>query len=419
MGVRDVRGRLGFVGVAVCTVLLALGCASGGPDMGGPKKPKGPTATVVELADVAKGEVAEVLSTTALVESEHTARVSPTASGIVVEVHAEAGDTVRRGQLLAVIENVSLDAGAERAREEVARLERDLDQVRSLHAAGAASDRELETAQDAAAAARTALREASRTLGQTRLVAPFDGVVASRGARIGELLSPGSAAFEVVDPTTLRVRATLPERDLTRVDVGDPVALTSAYDAAITATGHVARVAPVVDPNTGTFEVTIAVDPPAADAPTLRPGQFVGVGVEVDRHRDVLVVPRQAVVWEEGVATVYRMVPKKPEADTDAPDKAPEAPKASWWPFGGDAAANDADTDAPEAPGFVAERVTPKLGLDDGARAEVLGGLAEGDDVIVVGQSNLREGAPVETAAMRAERKAAAKASDTDAKKDG
>ena len=189
--------------------------------------------------------------------------------------------------------------------------------------------------------------------------------------KIGQLAN--GSAFRIVDLSSLNVIVDLPERDVGRVRVGQPVLLESAYDTEIRGSGRVVRVSPVIDSTTGTFRATIEV----LEGP-LRPGQFVNTRIEVDRHTGVTVVPRDALLWEDGRPVVFVMVPAPPPEEDDEEEEGEEAEEPA-----------DAD------PGVVAERKALELGLLDDDGAEVLAGLDRGDQVIVIGQSNLKDGARV------------------------
>jgi membrane fusion protein (multidrug efflux system) len=399
------------------TVVLGLGCSMG-PKQGGEEEdsdaPEIPI-TVVDVAPVALGSVAERIEASAAVESVSSANLSALSGGMVLSVEAEEGDPVRKGQELATLDNSAVDAGAERASTDLLRLERELATTKKLLASGAASERDVAEAEYQLSLATTQSKEARRSQNQTKLVAPFAGVVASRTLHVGEILSPGQTAFEVVDPDNLRVVATLPEREIGRVSVGQKVKLTAAYGDRKPLGGTVLRTAPVVDARTGTFRVTIGVDP--SEKP-LHPGQFVTVGVEVSRHDDVVAVPRDALVYEDGIAVAYTMVPApKPEKKEKT-----EAPKArSWWPFSAPAEP-EKDEKPADTPEFVAKRLEPKVGLVDGDTAEILSGLAPGDPLVVLGQSALRDGSPIETPVQhtaRLEKKKAAEEAAKESKKSG
>jgi membrane fusion protein (multidrug efflux system) len=339
--------------------------------------------------------------TSAVIESERSADLLPNATGIVLDVLRDEGDEVRRGDVLAVIDNVSLDAGAERAVADLNRLEVQLDEMRGLSSQGAVSERELVDLEYQVQTARTTAREATVNQGQTRIVAPFDGVVAQRDIRIGELASSAQRAFQVVDPESLRVVASLPERDLGRVAMDQRASFISAYDESLRASATVSRIAPVVDASSGTFRVTITQNPGET---TLRPGQYVVVELEVDEHKDVLVIPRDAVVYEDGEPVIYRMIPEPPpDPDEEEADEEDSEERGSWLAslFGGDDDSEDqVDEDQEDDLGtrMVAERVRVGLGLQEPRRVEVLNGLEEDDQLIVIGQLNLQDGSRVRTA---------------------
>ncbi len=347
---------------------VLLACSGPGEEQGKGETPD--VVTVVKVAEAGEGDVIDVLTTTSVVEAEREADVVPLTSGRVLSIHAGEGDMVERGDLLAVLESVSLSAGAERARAEVARLDRQVKDMQRLRERGAVSKRELEDLEFQLQTARTNAREASRSYGQMRLTAPFDGVVARRDIKVGQLAT--NAAFRVVDMSAMRVVVDLPERDVARVEVGQPVILESAYDPDLVGRGIVTRVSPVIDATTGTFRATIELQEGA-----LRPGQFVNAHIEVDRHRDVLTVPRDALVWEDGKPVVFVMVPAPEEEDEDEDGEAAD------------------ESEEPGEPGFIAERQSLEIGLLDEDGAEVLDGVEKGAEVVVVGQANLKDGARI------------------------
>ncbi len=366
----------------------------GGEGEGKDKEDKGPPVdprTLVDVATVAPGTVGDHVVASAAVESEAEAALVPETTGIVTGIYAEEGDTVHKGQLLAVIASPQLDAAYERATAELERATADAQAAERLFAQGAIARTELETAQRALAAARTAHQEASQTRGFTRLESPIDGVVATRSIRFGETAGP-TPAYTIVDPGKLRVVVSLPERDLARVRVGQPANVVSAYDENVGASGQVVRVAPVVDTQTGTVRVTVALDPGQT---VLRPGQYVSVRIEVARHEGVLTVPRRAVVWEEGQSYVYTLL-EGPPPDEKPEDKEEEKKeeKSAWsFNFGGE----EEEEKEPEVPGPYrrAHRVGVKLGFEDGTNAEIVEGVAQGEQVVTVGNQALRDDARV------------------------
>jgi membrane fusion protein (multidrug efflux system) len=353
--------------------------------------------TLVTVAAVGPGEVAATIQSTGVVESEAQADLTPEASGTVISISVEEGDTVKRGQVLAVIQNASLDAAYERAKAELARAERELAQVESLHKSGAVSDTELNTARDALNTAKTTLAEARSSAGHLRLVSPIDGTVALRDLRYGEVAG-GKRAFQVVDLDRLRIVVKLPERDLSRLQVGQLATLTPVYDAEVHVAAELIRLSPTVDATTGTVRATLAL--PKGER-TLRPGQFVSASLETERRQAALVVPREAVVYDDGQAMVYRVTieepPKEEEPKEDEKKEGEEEKKGFSFSFGGEGGEGAEEEKEVELPGpyRVARKVPVELGLSDEDTTEIVSGLNPGDEVVVVGQANLRDGARV------------------------
>ena len=397
----------------VALFVIVAGCAGGGDgDDGGKGKwasderdaAPGPGQRVlVEAAPVERGDVADHLITTGTLESEAQADITPEASGTVTRILAEEGDSVRAGQVLAVIENVSLNVGADRATIELEKARQALSEAEALHARGAISDRELRDAQSGVRVAQAGFSEARAASGFTRLSSPIAGTVSLRNVRVGEVAQPGSPAFQVVDLDRMRVMVQLPEKDLPRVREGLPVTLTGAYDEEAGARGSVERISPVVEATSGTVRVTIQVDP---DTVRLRPGQFVKVRIEIDRHDNVLTIPRRGLVWDDGEPIAWTVVdappPEAPENDDgEESDKADDGGWFAGWfgdaaesDEGPDSEGEDADEDRDPWEGIPRRTVAKsrlEIGFVDPDRVEIVSGLEEGDRVVTLGNGSLRE----------------------------
>jgi len=346
--------------------------------------------TLIEVDAVARGAVSDFLVSSGAVESELQADLTPETSGTVVKILAEEGDVVRAGQVLAIISNPNLNAGLARAQAELGRAQAELAQVQSLHGQGAISERELETAQHAVITARTGLTEAAGTQGMTRIASPIDGTVSVRELRYGEVAG-GRRAFQVVDLDRLRVVVRLPERDLARLVVGMPAKLASVYAEDDTVDGEVVRISPTVDPATGTVRVTVALD---REQTRLRPGQYVSVRVEVGRHEDVVVIPRKALLYEEGAPIAFRVaIEEEPEED-EAEEKEEKKKKRGWGGGRGDGE-DEVDDDELPGPYRIARKITLETGFIDQDLVEITAGLAVDDAVVTTGHAALRDGARV------------------------
>jgi RND family efflux transporter MFP subunit len=240
-------------------------------------------------------------------------KVNTVTAGIVRQVSAELGATVRRGDVLAVVFSAELADAQMKYLSMQAMLTADhqkLQRTEKLVAIGAASRQELEevTAVHAAhetevAAARQRLvllglsteqvgrlGDASHVVSEVTVRAPGDGVVITRGANSGQVVAAAQELFVVADLTTVWVIADLYEKDFGAVGVGTEasVAIPAAPDTP--RRGRVAYVDPRVDAATRTAKVRIEV-PNRGD---LKLGMFVSVTIAGPGQR-LVVVPRTAV----------------------------------------------------------------------------------------------------------------------------
>ncbi|MDR7298339.1 RND family efflux transporter MFP subunit [Pelomonas aquatica] len=242
-------------------------------------------------------------------------QVGTEASGQRIEqVLVDIGQRVKKGQLLAQLAAASLSA--ELAASKASLLEAQASaqdaaataaRLKSLAGSDAVSAQQVEQAQaaDAAARARVAALQArvkadELRLSHTRVVAPVDGVVATKEAVEGALPQPGQTLFTLIRDGRLEWRAEVPGADLGRLAVGQKVRITPAGGQALD--GRVRLVAPTVDPANRMGRVL--VDVPAHG--TARAGMFAR-GEFVLGEAPVLTLPQSALLLRDGFAYVFRV----------------------------------------------------------------------------------------------------------------
>ncbi len=176
--------------------------------------------------------------------------------------------------------------------------EKNLARNQTLLQAGAIAQRDLETAQTQAESANAALADAKsrlataqKTLENARIAAPFDGIVSMRGVSTGDIVQPGTAMFTVVDPSTMRLTASVPSDKLSLIHKGTDVAFTVTGYPGRQFHGTITNVSPAVDPSTR--QVTIIVSLP-------NPGHTLVAGLYADGRvasltRAGIVVPVSAI----------------------------------------------------------------------------------------------------------------------------
>jgi membrane fusion protein, multidrug efflux system len=234
---------------------------------------------------------------------ENQVDVASLREGLVVAILAEPNTPVRKGQLLARLDDRQITADLEAAsaktrsiqanlknwEAETKVLESDLTRAQKLWEAGVFTKETLEHAQYKVEAdkfeisretellsnAKSTERSLELEKDKTRIIAPFDGIVARRYVRAGQKVGIGDRLFWVTAVSPLEVKFTLPERFLGKVKNGQTVTVDLADGSSpVHHTAAVRQISPVVDPSSGTIEVVARLQGPAPD---LRPGMLTTI----------------------------------------------------------------------------------------------------------------------------------------------
>ena len=147
---------------------------------------------------------------------------------------------------------------------------------------------------------RSELELARQQLADTVLVSPFDGAVSARQAAVGEYLAAGAPVATLVRTHPLRLRLPVPEREATGVRIGQPVRLTVEGDLTVHQ-GRVVRLSPIVQEQNRTLLVEAEVPNPSA---ALKPGAFARAEIVTDASQPVIRVPAASLVTFAGVEKV-------------------------------------------------------------------------------------------------------------------
>jgi HlyD family secretion protein len=235
-------------------------------------------------------------------------------AGRIVAIYVEAGDPVKRGQLMAKLDQSillpqlkRLAASLEEARAQAALSKAEFGRAKGVEAAGALSAEEIERRRAASVTdearvnvAAAQLAEMQARLDRTEIRAPADGMVLTRTAELGQTASPGGdPLFRLASGGEIEMRGSLAEQDFARVKVGQPAEITlTGYTTPFK--GSVRLLGAVIDPKTRLGEVRIAM----GANPALRPGAFAHGRVTVgEATRPVL--PRTAVLSDLKGTYVY------------------------------------------------------------------------------------------------------------------
>lgn len=321
---------------------------------GGPGGPGGfgqPAAAVpVEAATVERRDISFFIESNGTLEAENDVEIVSRTTGPVVELAVEEGDAVRRGDLLARIDEAELRAQVEISRVALKEARQAYDRALKLQEDALISPEDFEAARTRFETAKAQLDGSEIQLRYTRVTAPFGGLVIERHVQFAQQVTPGSTMFRLSDFEPLLCPIQVPERELGRLRVGQPGYLTVEAWPDERFAAKVQRIRPVVEAATGTVKVTLEVD--AKDK--LRPGMFARVFLQAETHENVLVIPKSALSLESIGDTVFVV---------------------------GDGRA---------------ERREVTLGFAEGDRVEVAAGLSDGERVVTIGQDGLSDGTPIQ-----------------------
>jgi membrane fusion protein (multidrug efflux system) len=329
----------------------------------------------VELAKVTRAPLAEEITVVGNLIGDATVSVVPRAAGRLQELSVRLGDRVSRGQRLAKIEDFEIveqvkqaEAAQEVSLATIRQREADLqlaetnvERSRSLferqllpkqtlddnEARYQASLAQLDLARAQTNQSKARLDELRINLANTVITSPVNGFVAKRNVDPGAFVSQNAPVADVVDITRVRLVANVVEKDLKELETGNTTRVQVDAFPGETFTGRIARVSPVLDPATRTAPIEIEIPNPTY---RLKPGMYARVGITTQTKKDSLVLPSSAVVDLGGRRGVFQL-----QNDT-------------------------------------AVFRTVQVGTEQGALVEILGGLADGDEVISTGAGALRDG---------------------------
>lgn len=246
------------LGARVLLVLIA-GCAVAGCDSTASDVP--PTLTPVRIATAVAGPAAPTIRTNGLLVNKDEIRLSFKVGGVLKFIAVEAGQPVHKGQKLAQIEQVEIDAQVEQARQAHAKALRDVQRGERLYEDKVVSLEHLQDLRTQAAVTRAALKSAEFNRNYAAIVAPGDGTVLRRLAEERELVAAGAPVIVLgARDRGYVVRAGLADREVVQVELGDAaeIRLDALPEASLT--GKVIEIASAADSASGMFNVEVLLE---------------------------------------------------------------------------------------------------------------------------------------------------------------
>lgn len=357
LGLLLVIGGLVYVKFAQISMLIGMGEAMA---------QAGPPPEAVSTAPATLQTWEASLQAVGTVASAKGVQISSEVPGVVKKIGFDSGALVKKGDVLVV-----LDSRVERAQLASAQVRRDLaltnvKRARTLGAAGAESQAQLDADENALAQATAELEVLRAQIARKTIRAPFSGRLGIRAVNLGQYLNPGTALTTLDAVGNAYVDFELPQQHQQEVTTGLPVRVSVEGVPELAAQGTITAISPNVDPGTRTLALRAAVEHEGAE---LQPGMFVRVEVVLPEQRKVVAVPLTAVVYAPYGDSVFVIEEPLPDAPVS------ESPNGE--------------------PVKRARQQFVRLGERRGDFVAVLDGVQPGDVLVSAGAFKLRNNSPV------------------------
>jgi len=357
----------------------------------------------IEVDHPGRGDISSHFETTTRVQAENRVQVPSEGVGECTAVHVEEGDRVAMGEVLAALDTTDIRLTIGQGEVQVRQTKTSYDIAEKSLKEGIGSKAERDNAKFAHEQAVAALEAQKVQLEKQTVTAPIAGIVTMRAVQAGQFVATGTPLFAIVDPASFMVTISPPERELSRLRVGQVAKVTIDALGNEEFAATVRRVNPNVDPMSGTVKVTLDFDEETRSR--LREAAFARVRLVMETHENALLLSKDAVVEENARKYVFVVVEKEAEAQEpeeaeaeagEEKTEAPEGAKDTEAEAGEDAEAATGEGDEEDAePVLVANRIEVQTDLEDSDFVEVVSGIDDESLIVVLGQHTLKSGARV------------------------
>nr|WP_240894657.1 efflux RND transporter periplasmic adaptor subunit [Fodinibius halophilus] len=327
-------------------------------------------------------DISRLIKSFGNIRAQEIVKVTPQVSNRITKIHADLGDTVQQGDLLATIYDATYRDQYQQAKSQLeqnrASYVRDslqFQRQKELHKKDLISSTEFDNAKATfesskaqLQSARANLTESRENLANTKIKSPVYGVVLSRNISEGDLASNGQVAYEIANLVGLQARVHLPMEEWRDVEIGQKVSFRVSNQPDISGKGRVTQISPRLDAATGLGEVVISL---TETGQSIYQGVLVESIIKVTTHNNAVVIPRAALV--ENVQTII-----EPESNTIQLERS-----YSVFTVKNDSLAVQSDV---------------TLGIEQGDKVEVTSGIEAGDEIVITGQNGLSDSTKVRIA---------------------
>ena len=336
--------------LTIAAAALLSGCGVGEASAPDQAAINDATPVPVETSHPYRSDVYATYEATAAITSDADAPVVARVAGELIELLVEEGDNVEAGQVLAKLDGERLRLEMLVARASLARARKEYSRNKGLHERGLISASMFEGLEFELAALEANYKLKQLNYDYSNIRAPIDGIVSERKIKPGQNGNAGDVAFRITDTSELLADLKIPQAQLAKFQSGQAatIRVASMPDAKFEAS--IIRISPTIDTRSGTFRATVQIQ---NENGALAPGMFGRFSSAYDQHSDALVIPTAALLDDDEQATVFVVT------DDEVVRRAVET------------------------------------GIRADGQIEILDGLSEHEQIVVVGHGGLRDGSKV------------------------
>ncbi len=299
----------------------------------------------VEVEPLSRGDIAVEKTYSGTLEGARQSKVWASIPERVVDIPKDEGSIVKAGEPIVILDKGGSASRYNQARAVYLNAEDNYNKMKNLYDQRAISEMDFKAAKTSY---EVALADFQAAKAAVELSVPIDGIVTEIAVNIGDMAPMGMPIATVANTKKMRLIIYVVVDVMEKLKVGQKAEVyTNSFDPIEAKVVEISRSA---DPETRLFRIELEMDNREG---LFKPGMFAKATLVIERHKDVLVINRSAVFTEEGIPKAYVV-----ENDT----------------------------------AYVRTLAT---GASEDRKIEVISGLEEGEKVVVVGKSSLRDGAPV------------------------
>lgn len=307
------------------------------------KEDKKTEAVPVQVVAPKVGDISSFLLFSSNVDSEKVVHVFPMTYGIITGINLDEGQHVKKNGVLAVLDDREATIAERKADINYKNLKAEFERKKEIYERKMLSREVFERLKFNMQTAKLEWDQKKLMLSYTRITSPIAGVVTRRYIKTGNKINTSQMAFTVVQDKEKIAVVNIPEQELHALFIKQKAEI---YSGKMKTFGKVKRISPAIDPDSGTFKVTVDVNDTEG---IFAVGQFVNVKVIKKVHNNVILLTKDAIVYEGGRMFVFVV---------------------------------NKDNEAIKKP--------VHLGFEEGNRVEIVKGLEKGDQVVTAGKSSLK-----------------------------